>query len=94
MDQQGLTFEDYGVNYDAPTLGELKQHVESLMALIKEIGISTSATEIDAEARYTKIMSDPTIDRASRVKARANFVADTGVFDFVQNLSKPIQASQ
>ena len=70
-------------------LGELNQHVQSLMALIKEIGISTSAAEIDEEARYTKIMSDPTIDRASREKARANFVADNGVFDFVQNLGKP-----
>lgn len=81
-------FEGYGVNYNAPTLGELKQHVQSLMALIKEVCISTSATEIDAEARYTKFMSDPTVDKASREKARVNFVADTGVFDFVQNLSK------
>lgn len=45
------TFEGYGVNYDAPTLGELKQHLQSLMALIKEINISTSAAEINAETR-------------------------------------------
>lgn len=51
------------------------------MALIKEIGISTSAAETDAEARYTKIISNPTIDRAFREEAWANFVADIDVFD-------------
>lgn len=91
----GTTFEGCGINADAPTLGELKQHVQSLPYLVKQIGFSTSAAEIDAELRLKQIRGDPTADHSFTYQLDPpNFIADTGVFDFLHNLDQEYEPKE